>query len=96
MTVKMQFRKNKFGTASFSKIIDAFYLAAEDSFEIRFLNGIVYPVENSAIKKSNHIKGNPRVERVEVDKELGSGFYVYYDDGQKAEASWEFVMEDSP
>ena len=95
MNVKTTFKKSKFGTAVFSKILDAVYLAGEDIFEIRFANSIVYLIENSVIKSSNHIQGNPQIERVEIDTELGSGFYVYYADGQKAEASWAFVMEDA-
>jgi len=37
-------------------------------------------------------KGSP-VTAVWVDPELRSGFYVRYEDGTMAEASWEFVKE---
>ena len=89
----LEVKRYPFGTASFNKIIDAYYMTESDCFEIRFANGTVYPLTNDELKKANKIKINSQVVNVEVDKEIGSGFYVHYSDGNILEASWELILE---
>ena len=96
MSIAAKIKKHPFGTAQFTKMKDVYYLAKTDTFEIRFENGVIHSLENRILKKANHIKKDSVVIRVYVDEELGSGFFVEYTGNQKAEASWAFVLEETP
>lgn len=83
------------GTARFERIRDAKYLSWEDAFEIEFESGLTYLVRNRDLRAANRLPPkNSAVAAVWVDPELHSGFHVRYEDGQVAEASWEFVKEE--
>ena len=88
--------RKKVGTARFERIRDAKYLSWEDAFEVAFESGLTYLVQNRELRVANRLprKGST-VAAVWVDPELRSGFHVRYEDGQVAEASWEFVKEDA-
>jgi len=49
----LEVKRYSFGTAPFNKIIDAYYMAENDCFEIRLDNGTVYPLTNDELKKAN-------------------------------------------
>ena len=90
---KIKSRKQPFGTGKFSRIIDVKYLNWYDSFEIIFDNHFSYLIEHDEFKKANNIKAGSQISCIRLDEELGSGFYVEYDNGQIGEASWEFIIE---
>lgn len=86
--------RKRAGTARFDRIRDVKYLSWEDGYEIEFDSGVSHLITNKELRVANrlHGKGSP-VTAVWVDPELRSGFYVRYEDGTMAEASWEFVKE---
>jgi hypothetical protein len=87
--------RKKLGTARFEPIRDAKYLSWEDAFEIEFESGLTYLVSNRELRAANRLpRRSSTVAAVWVDPELRSGFHVRYEDGQVAEASWEFVKEE--
>jgi hypothetical protein len=45
---------------------------------------------------SNEIAKSAKVESVEIEAELRSGFFVHYDNRQTAEVSWSFIRERPP
>jgi hypothetical protein len=86
--------QKKVGTARFERIREVKYLSWEDGFEVEFESGLSHLVANKELRAANRLpRRGAAVAAVWVDPELHSGFYVRYEDGSTAEASWEFVKE---
>ena len=83
------------GTATFERIRAVRFLSWEDAFEVEFDSGVSYLVSNRELRKKNHLntRVTPAVTAAWIDPELRSGFFVRYENGEIAEASWEFVKE---
>ena len=88
--------KAPFGKGKFSPIRNARYLQWEDAFEIDFEDGLSFLEPHQTIRASNEITKSAKVESVEMETELRSGFFVHYDNGQTAEVSWSFIRERPP
>jgi hypothetical protein len=88
--------KKPFGTAKMVDLPAVRYLAWEDSFEVDFADGLTFLEPHSAIRKANRITPRAAIERVEIDEECHEGFFVHYDNGQRAEVSWAFIRELPP
>ena len=72
------------------------YLTWEDAFSVDFEDGLTFLEPHSTIRKANKISAKAEVERVELEDECHSGFFVHYDNGQTAEVSWSFIRELPP
>ena len=83
--------KAAFGKGKFSPIRNVRYLQWEDAFEIDFADGLSF-LEPDLVGRPKSAK----VESVEMEPELRSGFFVHYDNGQTAEVSWSFIRERPP
>ncbi len=88
--------KAPFGKAKFSRVRNVAYLQWEDAFEVEFDDGLSFLEPHKTIRKANQISPNAIVESVEVEADLRHGFFVHYDNGQKAEVSWAFIRELPP
>lgn len=95
MTAPYTRLKKAFGTAKMVSLTSAHYLTLEDGFEVEFEDGLTFFEPHSTVKKANHISPSAVVERVRME-DLHSGFFVHYDNGQKAEVSWSFIRELPP
>ena len=87
--------KKAFGTASFSRIRAARYLAWENAFAVDFEDGLSFLEPHATIKKANRISSKAEPVQVNVD-ERGIYFEVRYNTGEVAEVSWSFVRELPP
>jgi len=88
--------KAPFGKAKFSRVKNVSYLQWEDAFAVEFDDGLSFLEPHSTIRKANKIVSKAVVASVELDEELRHGFFVHYDNGQKAEVSWSFIRELPP
>ena len=88
--------KKPFGTAKMVDLTAVRYLAWEDAFEIDFADGLTFLEPHSTIRKQNKIPPKAEIERVELDEECHEGFFVHYNNGQRAEVSWAFIRELPP
>ena len=88
--------KSPFGKGRFSRIRSVSYHQWEDAFDVEFDDGLAFLEPHKTIRKANKIAAKASVQSVELDKELRSGFYVHYDNGQTAEVSWAFIRELPP
>ena len=88
--------KVPFGTAKGVSLRNVRYLQWEDAFEVDFEDGLTFLEPHATIRKANLITPRAKVQRVEMDKELQHGFFVDYDNGQRAEVSWAFIRELPP
>jgi len=96
MTQTLARMKKPFGTAKMVELTAVRYLAWEDAFEVDFEDGLTFLEPHSTIRKANKISTKAEIERVELDEELHEGFFVHYDNGQRAEVSWAFIRELPP
>jgi hypothetical protein len=96
MTSTLTRLKKPFGTAKMVDLTAVRYLAWEDAFEVNFEDGLTFLEPHSTIRKANKISPKAEIERVEMDEELHEGFFVHYDNGQRAEVSWAFIRELPP
>jgi hypothetical protein len=82
------------GKATFERIRSVKFHSWENQYEVEFDSGISYLVSNDELRRRNGLSATePAVAAVWVDPELRSGFFVRYENGEIAEASWEFVKE---
>ncbi len=88
--------KVPFGTAKFCRLRNARYLTWRDAFEVEFEDGIAFLETHQAIRRANKIKRNASPVQVKLERQLRSGFFVHYDNGQTAEVSWSFIRELAP
>jgi len=88
--------KTAFGKGKFSRVRNAAYRQWDDAFEVEFEDGLSFLEPHATIRKANRISPKAAVERIEVEAELHSGFFVHYDNGQVAEVSWAFIRELPP
>ncbi len=88
--------KKPFGTAKMVDLIAVRYLAWEDAFEVDFADGLTFLEPHSTIRKANKISTKAEVEKVELEDWCHSGFFVHYNNGQRAEVSWAFIRELPP
>jgi hypothetical protein len=88
--------KAPFGRGKFSRIKNVHYLQWEDAFAVEFEDGLSFLEPQRTIRKSNRIAAKAVIERVELDTELRSGFFVHYNNRQVAEVSWAFIREHPP
>ena len=88
--------KIPFGTAKFSRIKNVRYLSWEDAFDVEFEDGLCILEPHLTIRRANKISSKANFNHLEVEDWTQSGFYVYYDNGQKAEVSWSFIRELPP
>ena len=88
--------KVPFGKGVFSPLKNARYLQWEDAFDVEFEDGLSFLEPHQTIRQSNKIDPQAQPVRVEVESELRHGFFVHYDNGQRAEVSWAFVRELPP
>ena len=88
--------KKPFGTAKMVDLTAVRYLAWQDAFEIDFEDGLTFLEPHATIRKQNKISPKAEIERVEMDDECHEGFFVYYDNGQRAEIPWSFIRELPP
>ena len=88
--------KKPFGTAKMVDLMAVRYLAWEDAFEIDFADGLTFLEPHSTIRKQNKISPKAEIERVEMDEEFHEGFFVHYNNGQRAEVPWSFIRELPP
>ena len=77
--------KKPFGTAKMVDLTAVRYLAWEDTFEVDFEDGLTFLEPHATIRKANRISPKAEVERVEIDGNCHEGFFVHYDNGQRAE-----------
>jgi hypothetical protein len=96
MTPTLSRLKKPFGTAKMVDLTAVRYLAWEDAFEVDFEDGLTFLEPHSTVRKANRISPTAAIERVELDTECHEGFFVHYDNGQTAEASWAFIRELPP
>jgi hypothetical protein len=96
MTPTLSSLKKPFGTAKMVDLTAVHYLAWEDAFEVEFEDGLAFLEPHSTIRKANKISAKAQVARVELEDWCHSGFYVFYDTGEKAEVSWAFIRELPP
>src|SRR5207244_1535096 len=88
--------KAPFGKAKFSRVKNVTYRQWEDAFEVEFDDGLAFLEPHATIRKANKIESKAVVQRVELEEELRHGFFVHYDNGQRAEVSWAFIRELPP
>jgi hypothetical protein len=88
--------KKPFGTAKMVDLTAVRYLAWKDAFEVDFEDGVTFLEPHSTIRKQNKISPKAEIERVEMDEECHEGFFVHYDNGQRAEVAWSFIRELPP
>ena len=88
--------KVPFGTAKGVYLRNVRYLQWEDASEVDFADGLTLLEPHATIRKANHIASRTKVHRVKMDEELQHGFFVEYDNGQRAEVSWAFIRELPP
>lgn len=88
--------KAPFGKGKFSRLRNARYMQWEDAFEVDFEDGLSFLEPHKTIRKANQIAPGASVASVEIEEDLRSGFFVHYDNGQKAEVSWSFIRELPP
>jgi len=88
--------KKPFGTAKMVDLTAVRYLAWKDAFEVDFEDGLTFLEPHATIRRANKISPKAGVERVEMDEEFHEGFFVHYDNGQRAEVSWAFIRELPP
>jgi hypothetical protein len=88
--------KKPFGTAKMVDLTAVRYLAWKDAFEVDFKDGLTFLEPHATIRKANKISPKAEIERVEMDEEFHEGFFVHYDNGQRAEVSWAFIRELPP
>ena len=96
MTNTLNRLKKPFGTARMVDLTAVRYLAWEDTFEVDFEDGLSFLEPHSTIRKASKISPKAEIERVEMDEECHEGFFVHYDNGQRAEVSWAFIRELPP
>ena len=96
MTPTLTRLKKLFGTAKMVDVTGVRYLAWEDAFEVDFEDGLTFLEPHTTIRKANKIFAKTEIERVELDEECHEGFFVQYDNGQRAEVSWAFIRELPP
>jgi hypothetical protein len=96
MTSTLSRLKKPFGTAKMVELSSVHYLAWEDAFEVDFVDGLAFLEPHSTIRKANRISTKAQIERVEIDEEFHEGFFVHYNNGQRAEVSWAFIRELPP
>jgi len=83
-------------TAKFSKVKNVRYLSWEDAFDVEFEDGLCILEPHTTIRRANRIAPKARFDHLEVEDWCRSGFFVHYDNGQKAEISWSFIRELPP
>lgn len=88
--------KVPFGTAQGVSLRNVRYLQWEDAFEVDFEDGLSFLEPHATIRTANKIADSATVKRVQLDDELRHGFFVQYDNGQRAEVSWAFIRELPP
>jgi hypothetical protein len=88
--------KLPFGKGVFSAVRNARYLQWEDAFDVEFDDGLSFLEPHETIRRANKIATTAKPVRVEVEPELRHGFFVRYDNGQRAEVSWAFIRELPP
>src|SRR5476651_2543592 len=88
--------KVPFGAAKGVRLRNVRYLAWKDAFEVDFEDGLTFLEPHSTIRKQNKISPKAEIERVEMDEECHEGFFVHYDNGQRAEVPWSFIRELPP
>lgn len=96
MTPTLTSLKKPFGTAKMVDLTAVRYLAWEDAFEVDFEDGLTFLEPHATIRKANKISAKAEVEKVELEDWCQSGFFVHYNNGQKAEVSWAFIRELPP
>ena len=96
MTQTLARMKKPFGTAKMVDLTAVRYLAWKDAFEVDFEDGLTFLEPHATIRKANKISPKAEVERVEMDEEFHEGFFVHYDNGQRADVSWAFIRELPP
>jgi hypothetical protein len=96
MTQTLTRLKKPFGTAKMVDVTGVRYLAWEDAFEVDFKDGMTFLEPHATLRKANKISPKAEIERVELDDECHEGFFVHYNNGQKAEVSWAFIRELPP
>ena len=87
--------KKPFGTAKMVDLTAVRYLAWEDAFEVDFEDGLTF-LRHSTIRKQNKISPRAEVEKVELEDWCHSGFFVHYNNGQRAEVPWSFIRQLPP
>ena len=88
--------KMPYGKGKFARLKDVSYHQWEDAFAVEFDDGLSFLEPHQTIRKANKISPKAVVVRVQLDDELRHGFFVHYDNGQVAEASWAFIRELPP
>ena len=88
--------KAPFGKGKFSRIRNVRYLQWDDAFEVDFEDGLSFLEPHGSIRAANKIGKTAKVQSVEVEDDLRSGFFVHYDKGPTAEVSWSFIRERPP
>ena len=88
--------KAPFGKGVFSAVKNARFLQWEDAFDVEFDDGLSFLEPHESIRAANRIDPAAVPTRVEVEPELRHGFFVHYNNGQRAEVSWAFVRELPP
>jgi hypothetical protein len=88
--------KVAFGTAKFSKVKNVRYLSWEDAFDVEFEDGLCILEPHATIRRANKIVPKAKFDHLEIEDWCRSGFFVHYDNGQKAEVSWSFIRELPP
>lgn len=96
MTQTLTRLKKPFGTAKMVNLTAVRYLAWEDAFEVDFEDGLTFLEPHATIRKANKISPGAEVEKVELEDWCHAGFYVHYNNGQRAEVSWAFIRELPP
>lgn len=88
--------KAPFGKGKFSRLKSVGYHQWEDAFAVEFDDGLWFLEPHATIRRANKISPQAVVERVELEEELRHGFFVHYNNGQRAEVSWAFIRELPP
>ena len=96
MKITLRNAKAPFGTAKFSKIKNVRYLSWEDSFDVEFEDGLCILEPHSNIRRANKISAKARFDHLQIEDWCRSGFFVHYNNGQRAEVSWAFIRELPP
>lgn len=94
--IRLNRLKVPFGTAKFCRLRNARYLTWRDAFEVEFEDGIAFLETHAAIRKANKITRSALPIRVKLERTTRSGFFVHYNNGQRAEVSWSFIRELPP
>lgn len=88
--------KVPFGKAKHSSIKNVRYVSWEDAFDVEFDDGLCILEPHATIRRANKIAPKAKFERLEVEDWTRGGFFVHYDNGQRAEVSWSFIRELAP